>query len=154
MCHWRTACGFFILQRWNTVQKLSKLGWQSQHRLFKHLDFSYKVCLFFFNYKDVIEMICFVDVSYSVASILSLRLIFPIDGTVCVCAHLYIQYISESVMLISDNSFFIIAFCVLHFLAENDVFCKFHSNKHEGNLLVAVGPLNRYLVIREEGETF
>ena len=56
-------------------------------------------------------------------------------------------------MLISDNSFFISAFCVLHFPAENDVFYKFHSDKHEGNLLVAVGPLNQYLVIiREEGE--
>lgn len=130
----------------------ANLGWQSQHRLSKPLDFSYKLCLFFFHYKDVIEMICFVDVSHSVASILCLRLVYPIDGTVCICAWLYLQYIPESVMLVSDNSFFISAFCVLHFPAENDVFYKFHSNKHEGNLLVAVGPLNQYLVIREEGE--
>lgn len=59
-------------------------------------------------------MICFLDVSHSVASTLSLRLIFLIDGTVCVYAHLYIQYIPESVRLISDNrsSYVHSVFCI------------------------------------------
>lgn len=127
----------------------ANLGWHSQHRLSKPLDFPYKVCILFplqgSNWND---LFCGCVSQCGQHTFLEAY----ISSTVCICAYLYLQYIPERAMLISDSSFFISAFCVLHFPAENDVFYTFHSDKHEGNLLVAVGPLNRYLVIREEGK--
>lgn len=136
----------FIFQKWN-----SNLGWQSQHRLSKPLDFSYKVFLFFplqgHNWNDLL----FGCVSQCGQHTFLEAYISNRWYCVRICTFVHSIH-PWKCKAYFRQSFFIRAFCVLHFSAENDVFYKFHSNKHEGNFLVAVGPLNRYLVIREDGE--
>lgn len=124
----------FILQKWNTVQKLTK--WQSQLRPFKLSDLSYKECLFiyfFFGYKKMIAMICFVHVAQRVASKVSLRLMFPVDGSVCIHVHWYMRCEASFRQLILPKR----TLCFALPCWNISISCKkLHSNKHEENLSV------------------